>query len=79
MQNDIRVLKHPEAHVVAGKFDYSPRMKVGQRVKVDAYRYGIYGSVMSYRVIGIWKQPKWFSVSWFEKQTRKSAHRTKRG
>ena len=50
---------------VCGKFDYGPRFKVGDIVEIDGIKASSASGGFSVRVVGVWKNPRWFSVMWF--------------
>lgn len=71
-----------KAKVVA-PFDYSPQMKVGQEVEIDKLRrWADSSSGFMARVVGIWKEPRWFDLGWFipeSKSAQQSVHPTNGG
>jgi len=46
--------------------DYTPRAPKGKEVDIDKIRTGISESGLQFRVIGLWEQPQWFDIKWFE-------------
>uniref|UniRef100_A0A6M3LUW1 Uncharacterized protein n=1 Tax=viral metagenome TaxID=1070528 RepID=A0A6M3LUW1_9ZZZZ len=56
---------------VVAPFDYSPKMKVGQEVEIDKLmrRVDCESGFMA-RVVGIWKEPRWFDLGWFIPQLK---------
>jgi hypothetical protein len=45
--------------------DYNYKMKKGQIVIVDKIRRDHCATGFMVRVVGIWKEPKWFDMDWF--------------
>ena len=51
---------------VAGKLNYSPKMKVGQIIEIGGIRKDKNTvSGIGVCVEGIWKKPRWFDLGWF--------------
>lgn len=51
---------------VCGKFDYSPRMRIGDIVEADKIKIDErFATRIGVRVVGVWAEPRWFSMAWF--------------
>ena len=59
---------------VIGPYDYSPRLKVGDTVTVDKIK-KVSTSQSGYmlRVIGLWKNPIWLDLAWFDLRQNRNA------
>ena len=44
---------------------YSRTFKKGDIVEVDAIRYSLSLTGIQFRVIGVWKEPRWLDSAWF--------------